>query len=177
MRLLPSLALILSLVAGGCSLPSAAEEPGSAPATPEATTAAAPGVQAFGAALATSTVTPLADILANPARYQGQVVRTSAPIQAICQHRGCWMDIGSANEADGRMHVRSLDHAFSFPRDAVGKTAEVEGEVQAMPGVSECGSERAEVSPNMPDDPGAAPCGVVAAGRRVQLAVRGAVIR
>jgi hypothetical protein len=81
------------------------------------------------------------------------------------------MDIGAETEADGRVHVRSLDHSLVFPRDAIGKVAEVEGEIQAMPGMSACGSH------GEGDEAEVAGCGAATAGRRVQLAVRGVRIR
>jgi hypothetical protein len=170
MRSAPTLALVLGLLAAGCGTrESSASEPG---ARLEAETVSAdpapPAGQAFGAALSATALVPLAELFANPERYEGQVVRTSGPIRAVCRHRGCWMDIGAEAESDGRVHVRSLDHGLAFPSDAVGKIAEVEGEVQAMPGVASCSGHEGDSMPG---------CGMAAAGRRLQLAVRGAVIR
>lgn len=165
---LSSFVLALICLAAACSTPSSASEERAAPA-------ATPGGQRYGQALSDRPTVALADIVASPDRFVGQVVRTSAPIQAVCQHRGCWMDIGADDEAQGRIHVRSLDHALSFPKDSAGKTAEVEGEVQVLPGVSACGStNEAGGEAEEGNTPG---CGVAAAGRRVQLAVRGVVIR
>lgn len=168
MRTAP-LALVLCLVGAACSSPSSASEPGARlQAEAVSTEPPAPAGQTFGAALSATAAVPLAELFANPERYQGQVVRTSGTVRAVCRHRGCWMDIGAEAEADGRVHVRSLDHGLAFPSDAVGKLAEVEGEVQAMPGASSCGGHEGDPTPG---------CGMAAAGRRLQLAVRGAVIR
>lgn len=171
-------ALAFASLAPACNTPSEASverSPGRATTTPAAPDPAEG--QAFGQALGDRQLVALADIVASPERFVGQVVRTSGSIQAVCQHRGCWMDIGSADESHGRIHVRSLDHSLSFPREAVGKTAEVEGEVQAMPGVPGCGSPSEGHSEANAEDDGTPACGVAAGGRRVQLAVRGAVIR
>ena len=153
--------------AAACSSPSSASEPQGA-VTPAAAEEE-PAGQAFGAALSPREPVALSSILAHPERYEGQIVRTSGPVQAVCAQRGCWMDIGGQDEAEGRVHVRSLNHALAFPRDAVGKIAEVEGEVQALPGASACGSAA--------EEEGVPGCGVAANGRRAQLAVRGAVLR
>lgn len=165
------LSCLLLVIAAACSTPSSASEPAAprhAPVPSGEDPASAPAGEALGAALTQRETVPLADLLANPARYEGQVVRTSGPVRAVCQHRGCWMDIGGAEESEGRVHVRSLDHSLAFPREAVGRIAEVEGELQAMPGASACGEAEADGVPG---------CGVAAAGRRVQLAVRGVVLR
>jgi len=166
MRLAPTCLVLLALgsLATACSTPSAAEEPGAQLAAEPA----APAGRPFGAPLTDRAPVALDELFASPERYQGQVVRTSGTIRAVCQHRGCWMDIGAETEADGRVHVRSLDHALAFPRDAVGKVAEVEGELQAMPGVPSCGGHEDDTTPG---------CGEATAGRRLQLAVRGVVIR
>lgn len=162
-------ALALGLIAASCSTPSSADEPGAARLRPEPPAAASTG-EALGAPLSDRVPIALAELLASPERYEGQVVKTSGPIRAVCQHRGCWMDLGAEVETDGRVHVRSLDHSLAFPRDSVGKIAEVEGELQPMPGVSACGG-------HGEDGEEVAGCGAATAGRRVQLAVRGVVIR
>lgn len=52
-------------------------------------------------------------------------VKLSATIDAVCQKKGCWMDL---KNTDGTtMRVTFKDYGFFVPKDASGKTAIVEG--------------------------------------------------
>ncbi len=52
-------------------------------------------------------------------------VKIEAPVDAVCQKKGCWMDL---KMADGEtMRVTFKDYAFFVPKDAAGKTAIVDG--------------------------------------------------
>ncbi len=52
-------------------------------------------------------------------------VKLSASIDAVCQKKGCWMDL---KNTDGTtMRVTFKDYAFFVPKDASGKTAVVDG--------------------------------------------------
>ena len=87
----------------------------------------ADGARLFGTALTDAPVTPLADIAASPATYDGQVVHTSGTIARVCQAMGCWMEL----HADGVEPVRvpMAGHSFFLPRDVAGRPAEIEGRV------------------------------------------------
>jgi hypothetical protein len=52
-------------------------------------------------------------------------VKLVGDVQAVCQKRGCWMDIKLPNEE--AMKVRFKDYAFFVPKDADGKKAIMEG--------------------------------------------------
>ncbi|MGF1469365.1 MAG: DUF4920 domain-containing protein [Sandaracinaceae bacterium] len=83
----------------------------------------------FGDALdADREMTPLADILAQPERYEDQVVRTEGEITSVCQAMGCWMEV---REAAGQPPVRvpMAGHSFFLPRDVSGRHATLEGRV------------------------------------------------
>lgn len=51
-----------------------------------------------------------------------------APIEAICQAKGCWMDLNMGNGQT--LTVRFKDYAFFVPMDATGKNAVVSGHVK-----------------------------------------------
>ena len=51
-------------------------------------------------------------------------VKLIAPIEAVCQKKGCWMDLTNGDE---KMRVTFKDYAFFMPKDASGKEAIVEG--------------------------------------------------
>jgi hypothetical protein len=52
-------------------------------------------------------------------------VKLEAPIEAVCQKKGCWMDL-KTTEGES-MRVTFKDYAFFVPKDASGKMAIVEG--------------------------------------------------
>jgi hypothetical protein len=51
--------------------------------------------------------------------------KLTATIEAVCQKKGCWMDLKTAD--GGTMRVTFKDYAFFVPKDAAGKQAVVEG--------------------------------------------------
>ena len=51
-----------------------------------------------------------------------------APIDGVCQAKGCWMDLNMGNGQT--MTVRFKDYAFFVPMDATGKKAVVSGYVK-----------------------------------------------
>ena len=64
----------------------------------------------------------LADIAKNPNAFMGKTFATTGTVTAVCQHRGCWMEIkDDASEA----HIRMAGHKFLVPRDSKGKKARV----------------------------------------------------
>ncbi|MFN5317791.1 MAG: DUF4920 domain-containing protein [Bacteroidia bacterium] len=52
-------------------------------------------------------------------------VKIVAPIQSVCQKKGCWMNIDLGNNQS--MMVRFKDYAFFVPKDASGRKTVVEG--------------------------------------------------
>jgi dephospho-CoA kinase len=52
-------------------------------------------------------------------------VKLEAPIEAVCQKKGCWMDVKA--EGSESMRVTFKDYAFFVPKDATGKTAVIDG--------------------------------------------------
>lgn len=85
------------------------------------------GARLFGAEPAGTTVTALADIVASPAQFDGQVVSTSGTIERVCQRMGCWMELRGENAPAVR--VPMAGHAFFLPRDVEGRAATIEGRV------------------------------------------------
>lgn len=79
----------------------------------------------LGAAIAANAIpVPLSEIAKSPGQYRGKDVVTTGTVTAVCQHRGCWMNLKSD---DGEAFVRMAGHAFAIPRDAIGKRARIKG--------------------------------------------------
>ena len=72
-------------------------------------------------------VIPLAQIAADPTRYEGREIRTEGEILRVCQRRGCWLEL--ADSSGARVFVPMAGHAFTVPMDSVGARALVEGTV------------------------------------------------
>lgn len=118
------------LLVGACSRGS--DGAPSPAATPAPSALAARGTLALGAPISAPTVA-LADLARSPGAYASKIVTTSGKVTAVCQERGCWMEIA---DASGAAHVRMHGHSFFVPRTASGHFARVQATVLAAPGES-----------------------------------------
>ena len=84
----------------------------------------------YGAAITLDRITPVAHILAAPASYLGQTVLVEGRVGEVCEHSGCWMDVVADDGVDIRVKVE--DGVIVFPLSARGRTALVEGKVEAL---------------------------------------------
>ena len=71
-------------------------------------------------------------LLAEPARFNGQTVVVEGEVIEVCQNKGCWMTF---MDGDKEMRIRFKDYAFFVPKDAGGRKARVAGlfEVKDVP--------------------------------------------
>lgn len=84
----------------------------------------------------------LASIAQDPRAFVGKTITTTGTVTAVCQQRGCWMEI--KDEAT-QAHVSMAGHAFSVPRSASGRKARVQGTLTSAPDdESECNEEAAK---------------------------------
>jgi hypothetical protein len=81
----------------------------------------------YGAELKLDAATPIADILADPHHYEGQLVRVEGPVKSVCQGKGCWIRVGDVE--GGLLLAKSTGDKVLVPGDCVGRTAIVEGVV------------------------------------------------
>lgn len=103
---------------------------------------AAPAQQ-FGQPITLTENTNLAAIVQHPSQFSGQTIRTEGVVTAVCQSRGCWMQI---SDAEQRVHVRMHGHSFFVPRDASGRRARVQGTVEGGNPNGHCEQEAAEAT-------------------------------
>ena len=104
-------ALVMGLVVAGCSAAPAFEgEP-------------------YGEPLTLTEVTDVSKILASPAEFVGERVLIEGTVEAVCEKKGCWMDLIADDE---RIQVKVEDDVIVFPVSAKGKTALVEGVVEEL---------------------------------------------
>ena len=120
MRLAPCLAFV---VLAGCSRgpgDKSAPAPGTAPPAPPK------GTLALGAPISAAPVVALSDIAKNPGAYANKTIATSGTVTAVCQERGCWMEI---QDTGGQAHIRMHGHSFFVPKTASGHLARVQATV------------------------------------------------
>lgn len=113
----------------GAPTPSApAAEPRTAAAPSSSSGNAAPAGSApaarYGAALEPASPVPLTTLLSNPKAYADQTVTTEGKVQRACSRKGCWMEIGSGEDA---CRVTFKDYAFFVPTDSAGAFAKIQG--------------------------------------------------
>jgi hypothetical protein len=77
-----------------------------------------------------SPLVPLAEIASHPGQFQNQVVATSGKVTAVCQERGCWMEL---QDSSGLAHVRMHGHSFFVPKTSSGHLARVQATVLSGP--------------------------------------------
>jgi co-chaperonin GroES (HSP10) len=86
------------------------------------------GQKELGKKLTLKVKTPISKILDNPKKFEGKKVLVEGTILAVCEKRGCWMEISSDKEMQ-KIKIKVKDGDIVFPLTAVGKKALVEGEV------------------------------------------------
>ena len=98
---------------------------------PEPQDTAEPEGTLYGEALTLDEVTSVSTILDDPEAWVGKRVQVEGMIVAVCEMRGCWMDIASDREAE-KIQIKVEDGEIVFPLTAKGKTALVEGTVEVL---------------------------------------------
>ena len=127
------------LVLAACQPAGEAEEQPATDATAAAATpAAAPAFDVssftgttYGEPLTLTELTPVSAILSDPAAFIGQRVLVKGMVVAVCEEKGCWMDIASDKEFE-KIQVKVDDGVIVFPLTAKGKQALVEGVVEQI---------------------------------------------
>lgn len=128
-------AVLCTLLLASCQ-PGADVADEAAQAAPEASAPAAFDVSSFagttyGEPITLTELTPVSAILADPATYVGQRVLVEGMVVAVCEEKGCWMDIASDREFE-KVQIKVDDGVIVFPLTAKGKQALVEGVVEQL---------------------------------------------
>jgi hypothetical protein len=143
------LGLLLSLACACNTVPKEIEarpEPKATPTpTPTPTPAPAPTTKADEGALrlgspieASAEKVSLTDVAKNPNAFVGKKFATTGTVTAVCQHRGCWMEI---KDDSGEAHIKMAGHAFFVPKTASGRKARVFATLVKGEDEGKCGDE------------------------------------
>lgn len=79
----------------------------------------------YGTKITADGAKPIAELKTLLGDQKELTVKLEAPVDAVCQKKGCWMDLALAEGES--MRVTFKDYAFFVPKDATGKTAIIEG--------------------------------------------------
>jgi hypothetical protein len=135
------ISLALGCDAGAPPTPAVAESAATlAPASASKPAAATDGKatpKSFGDPITKGEPTTLAEVVASPAKYANQEIRTEGVVKAVCQKAGCWMEIG---DETSQAHIKMAGHRFVVPRSSSGRRAIVQGTVKDGAPANECGS-------------------------------------
>lgn len=104
----------------------ATQPPGTEEATPADTEEEA---ELFGAPLKQNAPeVALSDLLANPIAHVGKSITTSGTVRAVCQKRGCWMEVRPEEQLEGdTLRVNFFNYSFFMPKDSRGANVKMQG--------------------------------------------------
>ena len=106
------------------------------------TTVAIRGAETFGAAPTVKEVTPIPQLLAKPADFQGKTVRVEGIVTGVCTMMGCWMALAPADAPKGQaILIKVDDGVIVFPTSARGKRATAQGVVERVGSADKEGQE------------------------------------
>ncbi|HLA78272.1 MAG TPA: DUF4920 domain-containing protein [Vicinamibacteria bacterium] len=125
----------------------------------------------YGSGVALSSPTPVSSLLAKPEAYLGKTVRVDGVITAVCEKRGCWMQI---TDTDKAIRIKVEDGVIVFPLTAMGKRASAEGTLEAVHLSSE--QAEAEAKRHAEEHKGEAKSEAPRAGTTYQIRGTGAVV-
>lgn len=119
-----ALATALAVAGAACGRDTA-PSPGPAPSAQAPTASPGPAALRLGAPIEKDVrEIALAEVARTPSTVGEGRFATRGTVSAVCQHKGCWMEI---KDEAGEAHVKMAGHAFFVPRTASGKRAKVSG--------------------------------------------------
>lgn len=83
----------------------------------------------YGGGVELEESTSIAALLADPDAYLGKTVRVEGGVLDVCPRKGCWIEIG---EAEQNIQIKVDDGVIVFPTSARGKIAAAQGVVEAI---------------------------------------------
>lgn len=130
-------AFVAALLLSGClGVESQVQEPpvgGGAPQVGQESAAPVdlPAGEVYGEGVTLGASTPISEILDNVDAFAGETVRVEGLVTAVCEHRGCWIDLAGDREFE-TLRIKVEDGVIVFPMEARGKYAVAEGVVTKL---------------------------------------------
>ncbi|MBR9921881.1 MAG: DUF4920 domain-containing protein [Bacteroidetes bacterium] len=85
------------------------------------------GDQSFGETITKEGAVPYAKLVNEINEGDSIQTKVVGTVEAVCQAKGCWMDIVTGTEGDPSMHVKFKDYGFFVPKDISGRQVVMEG--------------------------------------------------
>ena len=102
------------------------------------------GAETFGSAPTVKDATPIPQLLAKPADFQGKTVRVEGVVTDVCTMMGCWMGLAPTDAPKERaILIKVDDGVIVFPTSARGKRATAQGVVERVGAADAEGQEAA----------------------------------
>ena len=115
---------IISISIWNCSTPAEQQKDTTATETPAAPTQ---NYTSFGDKITPENAISFEEVLSQLENKDSIAVKMTGTVNAVCQAKGCWMNVSSEKMADKEMFVKFKDYGFFVPKDCSGKTAIMEG--------------------------------------------------
>jgi len=93
--------------------------------------------ETYGDGVSLKETTPLAQVIAKPADFEGKTVRVEGTVTAVCMHMGCWMALTPGNADAKTMLIKVDDGVIVFPSSAKGRRAVAQGVIEKIGGSAE----------------------------------------
>ena len=71
----------------------------------------------------------LDEIVKDPKRFENKKIILNGTVKAVCQKKGCWMELVTSEDGPG-VRVTFKDYAFFVPKDAAGLKVRAEGKIK-----------------------------------------------
>lgn len=119
---------MLLLLALACSTTQPEPAPVAKPVAEAAPAPAAPvsNVNLGDATFDETTIVPIDTLVKDPATWDGKDVVVDAVVKEVCQKKGCWHTLATADPAVSVM-VKDKEYAIFLPKDSAGKKVHVHG--------------------------------------------------
>lgn len=82
----------------------------------------------YGKEITLKEKTKISAIVENPKNFVGKTVLVEGLVIAVCEKRGCWMELAS-DKSSQKIKIKVKDGEIVFPLEEKGKNALVEGKV------------------------------------------------
>ena len=93
----------------------------------EETTSTATEGETFGKAITASNAISYDDLTQKMQSTDSLAVKVKGTVQAVCQAKGCWMNISAPGSNSEEMMVQFEDYKFFVPKDISGREVIMEG--------------------------------------------------
>ena len=80
----------------------------------------------YGEGVGDGPVVPISTVLAHPDSFAGKTVKVAGTAVAVCEHRGCWVELASDKEGQ-TLRVKVEDGVIVFPREILGHRVVAQG--------------------------------------------------